>query len=45
MKGYYKSEEKTKEIIKDGWFNTGDLGKKTYNGKFLKLVGRKRKKR
>jgi len=40
MKGYYKSEEKTKEIIKDGWFNTGDLGKKTYNGKFLKLVGR-----
>src|SRR5665648_1304744 len=25
---------------KDGWFNTGDLGKKTYNGKYLKLVGR-----
>jgi long-subunit acyl-CoA synthetase (AMP-forming) len=40
MKGYYKNEEKTKEVIKDGWFNTGDLGKKTYNGKYLKLTGR-----
>lgn len=40
MKGYYKNEEKTKEVFKDGWFNTGDLGKKTYNGKYLQLVGR-----
>jgi len=40
MKGYYKNPEKTDEVIKDGWFNTGDLGKKTYNGKYLKLVGR-----
>lgn len=40
MKGYYKNEEKTKEVIKNGWFNTGDLGKKTYNGKYLQLVGR-----
>ena len=40
MKGYYKNEEKTKGVIKDGWFNTGDLGKKTHNGKYLKLVGR-----
>lgn len=40
MKGYYKNEEKTREVIKDGWFNTGDLGKKTYNGKYLKIVGR-----
>lgn len=40
MKGYYKNEEKTKEVIKNDWFNTGDLGKKTYNGKYLQLVGR-----
>jgi len=40
MKGYYKNEEKTKEVIKNDWFNTGDLGKKTYNGKYIQLVGR-----
>jgi len=40
MKGYYKNEEKTKEVIKNGWFNTEDLGKKTYNGKYIQLVGR-----
>ena len=40
MKGYYKNEKKTKEVNKNGWFNTGDLGKKTYNGKYLQLVGR-----
>src|SRR5665648_22380 len=40
MKGYYKNEEKTREVIKNGWLNTGDLGKKTYNGKYLKIMGR-----
>ncbi|MEA1939295.1 MAG: AMP-binding protein [Candidatus Caldatribacteriota bacterium] len=40
MKGYYKNKEKTEEVIKDGWFNTEDLGKKTYNGKYLKIMGR-----
>jgi long-chain acyl-CoA synthetase len=40
MKGYYKNEEKTNQVIQKGWFNTGDLGRKTKNGKFLQLVGR-----
>lgn len=40
MKGYYKNEQKTAEVIQNGWFNTGDLGRKTKNGKFLQLVGR-----
>jgi long-chain acyl-CoA synthetase len=40
MKGYYKNEKKTAEVIQDGWFNTGDLGRKTKNGKYLQLVGR-----
>jgi long-chain acyl-CoA synthetase len=40
MRGYYKNEQKTAEVIQDGWFNTGDLGRKTKNGKYLQLVGR-----
>jgi len=40
MKGYYKNEQKTAKVIQDGWFNTGDLGRKTKNGKYLQLVGR-----
>jgi len=40
MKGYYKNEEKTKEVIKKGWFDSGDLGRKTFDGKYFQIVGR-----
>ncbi len=41
MLGYYKDEEKTKEVLKDGWFNTGDYGKVTEKGQ-VQIVGRKK---
>jgi long-chain acyl-CoA synthetase len=40
MKGYYKRPEETKKVIdSEGWFNTGDIGLKTWKGE-LKLTGR-----
>ncbi|MCR4939440.1 MAG: long-chain fatty acid--CoA ligase [Treponemataceae bacterium] len=40
MKGYYKMPELTASVIdKDGWLNTGDLGKLTYDGE-IKITGR-----
>lgn len=39
--GYYKNLDKTNEVLKDGWFNTEDMGEFDDNG-FLFIKGRKK---
>jgi long-chain acyl-CoA synthetase len=39
MIGYYKDKEQTKDVIKDGWFYTGDLGYIDEDG-YLFISGR-----
>jgi Long-chain acyl-CoA synthetases (AMP-forming) len=41
MIGYYKNEEATAEVLKDGWLYTGDIGQ-WVDGKFLKIIDRKK---
>lgn len=41
MMGYYKEQEKTDEVLKNGYFHTGDIGHIDADG-FLKITDRKK---
>ena len=40
MLGYWKNEEETNKVLRNGWLYTGDIGE--FEGKFLKITDRKK---
>ena len=40
MIGYWKNEEETKKVLKNGWLSTGDIGE--FDGECLKITDRKK---
>ena len=40
MLGYWKNEEETEKVLKNGWLFTGDIGE--FDGEFLKITDRKK---
>jgi len=40
MLGYWKNDEETNKVLKNGWLSTGDLG--IFDGEFLKITDRKK---
>ena len=40
MLGYWRNEEETNKVLKNGWLSTGDIGE--FDGKFLKITDRKK---
>ena len=40
MLGYWKNEEETNKVLKNGWLHTGDIGE--FNDNYLKITDRKK---